>query len=235
MTGRPGAADAKAKRLGGARPGPSKSQKQVAGPKPMAKDSKAEAISTRNRILRAAHKEFTHVGLAGARVDRIVELAGVNKRMVYHYFGNKEGLFREMMRRSLLELLDADASAPRNLGDELVYWRKLLASNPDWIRLLLWEALAHKPKNIIGMKERRAFWKSGVDKIRNDQRTGNITPDFDADLLQLYLLALAAFPLMLPQMTELITGHTPNDPKFLQRQDAFLMRFSKLLRPKKSR
>src|SRR5689334_17921126 len=48
---------------------------------------------TRQRILDAAKAEFARVGLGGARVDRIAQEAGANKRMLYYYFGNKEDLF----------------------------------------------------------------------------------------------------------------------------------------------
>jgi len=48
---------------------------------------------TRERILEAATAEFSRRGLGGARVDSIARAAGVNKRMLYHYFGNKEDLF----------------------------------------------------------------------------------------------------------------------------------------------
>ena len=48
---------------------------------------------TRTRILQAATMEFHRLGLGGARVDRIAESAGVNKRMLYYYFGSKDDLF----------------------------------------------------------------------------------------------------------------------------------------------
>ena len=198
----------------------SKSRKKNASPKRVPE-------LTRRRILKAAHKEFTEVGLAGARVDSIAESADVNKRMLYHYFGNKEGLFQEMMRQSLQELSKADAGAPQSLAEEVIYWKDLLAANNDWIRLLLWEALAYKPRKIIGFKERRAFWQTGVDKIHHDQLANRRRSDVEPDLLQLYLFMLSSFPLILPQMTELITGQSPRDPKFLKRYDAFLLSFSR--------
>ena len=49
---------------------------------------------TRERILSAALKEFAAKGFAGARVDAIARRAAINKRMLYHYFGNKEKLFQ---------------------------------------------------------------------------------------------------------------------------------------------
>lgn len=52
-----------------------------------------EADATRRHILDAAKADFARLGLAGARVDAIAARAKANKRMIYHYFGNKEGLY----------------------------------------------------------------------------------------------------------------------------------------------
>lgn len=55
---------------------------------------------TRTAILDAATAEFSARGLGGARVDSIARAAGVNKRMLYHYFGNKEALFLAVLERA---------------------------------------------------------------------------------------------------------------------------------------
>jgi AcrR family transcriptional regulator len=55
---------------------------------------------TRGQILEAATAEFSARGLGGARVDSIAHAAGVNKRMLYHYFGNKEDLFLAVLERA---------------------------------------------------------------------------------------------------------------------------------------
>jgi len=55
---------------------------------------------SRARILAAAHAEFAQHGFDGARVDRIAALAGINKRMLYHYFGNKDVLFRVVLEEN---------------------------------------------------------------------------------------------------------------------------------------
>src|SRR4051794_20188920 len=57
--------------------------------------------ATRARIMRAAVREFSAKGISGARVDAIALRAGANKRMLYHYFGSKYGLFREVLRQEL--------------------------------------------------------------------------------------------------------------------------------------
>ncbi|HSY43484.1 MAG TPA: helix-turn-helix domain-containing protein, partial [Candidatus Acidoferrum sp.] len=56
---------------------------------------------SRARILAAALKEFSAKGFAGARVDAIARRACINKRMLYHYFGDKEELFKAVLRRKI--------------------------------------------------------------------------------------------------------------------------------------
>lgn len=54
---------------------------------------------TREAILAAAQKEFAAKGLSGGRVDEIARRAGANKRMIYHYFGSKDGLYLAALER----------------------------------------------------------------------------------------------------------------------------------------
>ena len=59
-----------------------------------------DAERTQQGILAAAEDEFADKGLAGARVDTIAEQSGVNKRMLYYYFGSKEGLYIAVLERA---------------------------------------------------------------------------------------------------------------------------------------
>src|SRR5476651_2145445 len=52
-----------------------------------------DPAATRKKLLTAARREFADSGLAGARVDEIAARAGVNKQLVYHYFGDKDALY----------------------------------------------------------------------------------------------------------------------------------------------
>jgi len=52
-----------------------------------------DADRSQRDILDAARDEFALHGLGGARMDRIAERAGVNKRLIYYYFESKERLF----------------------------------------------------------------------------------------------------------------------------------------------
>ncbi|WP_416063343.1 TetR family transcriptional regulator [Rhodococcus indonesiensis] len=55
---------------------------------------------TRENILEVATAEFADKGLSGARVDEIAERTQTTKRMIYYYFGDKEGLYRAVLENS---------------------------------------------------------------------------------------------------------------------------------------
>jgi TetR/AcrR family transcriptional regulator len=186
--------------------------------------------TTREKIYHAAAAEFLQRGFDGARVDTIVKRAGVNKRMLYHYFGSKEGLYRELLLRNLTHLRQHEAATPATLGDSFAYWQDVMLRNPAWIRSSLLEALAASGP-AIARDERQRFWSDAVDQIRGAQERGAIDPGLDAGHLQLALVALVMFPLLLPRFTEIITGASPLDPSFAARQLPFLRRLATLLEP----
>ena len=98
---------------------------------------------TRAAILQAATREITSKGLNGARVDTIATRAGVNKRMIYHYFGDKEGLYLAVLEATYasirtaeigLNLTDLDpAAAMKKLV--LFTWRYFI-EHPEFLSLL---------------------------------------------------------------------------------------------------
>jgi TetR/AcrR family transcriptional regulator len=67
-----------------------------------------KAPQTRERILRCAIREFAQQGYRGGRVERIVDGAGVNLRLIYHYFGAKEALYLACLERVFVELRRAE-------------------------------------------------------------------------------------------------------------------------------
>jgi len=73
-------------------------------PKPRPRNADA----TQKRILEAARQEFAQLGLGGARVDAIAARAKANKRMIYHYFGNKEQLFTAVLDAAYIEIRMAE-------------------------------------------------------------------------------------------------------------------------------
>ena len=53
--------------------------------------------NTREKITEAAAAEFAGSGMAGARIDRIAQRAGVNKAMIYYHFASKEKLYQTII------------------------------------------------------------------------------------------------------------------------------------------
>ncbi len=113
-----------------------------------------DAEATKKRILDAARKEFAKHGLGGARVDEIAERAKANKRMIYHYFGNKEDLFQVVLEAAYMDIrtaeqkLDLQHLAPREALESLVRftWEYYL-KNPEFITLVNSENL-HKARHL---------------------------------------------------------------------------------------
>ena len=96
------------------------------------------------RIIAAARDEFARRGFDGARVERIVRRAGVNKQLLFYYFHSKRGLFHSVLALVAGELEGALRSAPAATGRPLARIRAalqalydLLARHPDAVNLLI--------------------------------------------------------------------------------------------------
>jgi TetR/AcrR family transcriptional regulator len=190
---------------------------------------------TRERILAAALREFSDKGVAGARVDRIARRARVNKRMLYHYFGNKASLFREILARKVRERSAWAVTAPDDAAESLAFWFDAACRDRDWVRLMEWEALGSADGAASGDAERRAAFQMGVGQVRERQARGLLRADLDAGHLLLAMVALTTFPAAFPQFTRLMTGLKPTDRAFATRHAAFLRRLADGLRPVRQR
>ena len=103
---------------------------------------------TRRRILTAAVNLFARRGLHAVSVDEIVAQARVNKRMVYHYFGSKEALFKAALVEvySRIERVEFDAfeggTSPAGKLERLLEgYFAFLEAEPAFTRMLQWENL----------------------------------------------------------------------------------------------
>src|SRR5215470_12523548 len=180
-----------------------------------------DPVRTRERILRAARREFVAKGFAGARVDAIARAASVNKRMLYHYYGDKEGLYRATLHEGIATNLDLVAAAPPDPAELLPFLFARACQRVDGVRLLQWEALGGGDRKPIAEDERRS----------DAQRGGHLHRDLDAEYLVLALMALTVFPQAFPQLVRIVTGVQPTDAEFQQRQARFLRRLGTHLQP----
>jgi AcrR family transcriptional regulator len=103
---------------------------------------------TRARILAAATDEFSANGYSGARVDAICKAAQANPRMIYHYFGDKDGLYVAVLGQVLSELrseelkLAVDHTPPmQGMAELFEFIQSHFARRPQLISLLTGENL----------------------------------------------------------------------------------------------
>jgi TetR/AcrR family transcriptional regulator len=102
-----------------------------------------DPAATRQKLLTAARREFAKSGLAGARVDEIAARAGVNKQLVYHYFGDKDALYLAVLEwvyeeiRAQKRKLNLEGLPPGQAIRKLIESSfDHLALHPDFIVLL---------------------------------------------------------------------------------------------------
>lgn len=77
-------------------------------PTPVAEERLRDADRSQNTILIAARDEFSEHGLGGARMDRIAERAGLNKRLIYYYFEDKERLFQAVLEQAYRDIREEE-------------------------------------------------------------------------------------------------------------------------------
>jgi len=114
------------------------------------KDAVVEGVRdpqrTRRLILRSAASLFAEHGPDATTVDQIARQAGFSKRMVYHYFGSKQGLYQEVLKsvygrvtrvaaESAGEAVDLAGVLDRLIQEYFHFLQK----NPEFVALLNWE------------------------------------------------------------------------------------------------
>lgn len=186
---------------------------------------------TRRRILAAALAEFSAKGFAGARVDAIARRARGNKRMLYHYFGNKEALFTAVLRHKISERRSWGAMLSNDPAERLPFWFQAACHDTEWIRLLQWESLQNGQGQLISEKERKEAASGWLRRLHQRQKAGELLSDFDAGQLALAMQALTIFPAAFPQIVRLNTGKSVDDPKFQAAYCRLLKQLAAAFRP----
>ncbi|MEI7601207.1 MAG: TetR/AcrR family transcriptional regulator [Aestuariivirga sp.] len=162
-----------------------------------------DPIATRARILAAAKVEFARKGLGGARVDDIAARAKVNKRMLYHYFGNKEDLFRITLEDAYAGIRLAEARLEIEKDDPVTALTRLIRftwqyylDNPEFITLVNSENL-HKARHIKASERMREMSRPFVGRMRSllerGVRARLFRPDLDAVQVNITIAAIGYY------------------------------------------
>jgi AcrR family transcriptional regulator len=159
-----------------------------------------DAAATRGRILDAAKEEFAVRGLKDARIEDVAERAGANRRMIYYYFGSKDGLYLAALESVYAELMDeerkidVDTLHPVKAIAELVGLKiDHYSQHPEFIAFLNMENL-YRAQHLKSSK-RIADFKAPFTEIiarvlQRGQRSGLFRSDVDAVDLYISICAL---------------------------------------------
>jgi AcrR family transcriptional regulator len=154
-----------------------------------------DADRSKKQILDAALAEFADFGLGGARMDRIAGRAGVNKRLIYYYFENKESLFLAVLElayariRSEEQQLELTQVEPTEAIRRLIAftWNYYLA-HPEFMTLLNSENL-HRARHLKQSTRVPAMHSPLVQTLADVLERGHKDGVFRAgvDPVQLYI------------------------------------------------
>jgi|GEM_PF-1642796 len=162
---------------------------------------------TKAKILESGLREFSRHGYQGGRVEEIARLAGVNKAMIFYYYGSKRELFRQVLRSSLEGVFSEVTrqlhlqSTVENLVEKLPEIQvQFLSKNPDFLKMV-GLTLLQDPELIKDIVKRELAEKmplspqSILQKIRQGHKEGKIT---ESDPLQflINLISLNVFIFM---------------------------------------
>ncbi len=160
------------------------------------------ASDSRERLLRAGEKLFAERGADATSVERLSREAGLNRRMIYHYFGSKEGLYRAVIQR----MYDRSASIEVPLAHMLLPADQLLEriirayyaflrDHPEFVRLLAWENLRQgRAARDIGIAETKAPILEALRlALQAGIREGRFRRDVDERQLLISCMGLSFF------------------------------------------
>ena len=158
---------------------------------------------TKADILEVAAAEFGEKGLAGARIDEIAALTQTSKRMIYYYFGSKEGLYLCVLEESYRKVRDIEAELHLEDLEPEQALRRLVAftfdhhlSHENYIRLVMSENINRgqfiaqskhiEELNVPAIAAIRHLYQRGV-------KSGAFRPGLDAVDIHASISALSFF------------------------------------------
>jgi len=170
-----------------------------------------DAGATKARLLRAATEEFAEHGLAGARVDRIAERAGANKRLIYVYFGDKDRLFDAVVDDQACAVM---AAVPLPDGDLAAFAAArfdYVLANPTVRRIAHWRAFERTEPT----EDELAGYRIRLEAVAAAQREGRLRADIPAADLFALVMRMTESWLAAPTALWIVADGDPLAPERL--------------------
>ncbi len=157
---------------------------------------KYDPEQTKRNILDVATAEFSAMGLAGARVDAIAERTNTTKRMLYYYFGSKEGLYEAVLEKVYSDIRALEQDLHVSELDPVEGMRRLVEftfdyhdKHRDFVRLITIENI-HGAKYMEQLKTIRSRNATVIATLEDLLTRGVATGKFrdDVDPIDLHLV-----------------------------------------------
>ncbi|GAB4273225.1 MAG: hypothetical protein Kow0013_27080 [Pararhodobacter sp.] len=154
---------------------------------------KQDPEGVRRAILAAATAEFARKGYASTRVEDIAAQTDTSKRMIYYYFGDKEGLYLQVLEAAYAEVRAGEAALRLDHLPPVLALRRLIEftfdhhrSHPNFIRLVMIENV-HNAVHLraSGLMER--VNAGAIEKLADICARGQAEGTFRADITPLEL------------------------------------------------
>ena len=194
------------------------------------------ADQTRKSILRAAIREFSENGLAGARTDAIAESAKVNKALLYYYFESKHGLYTAafeeiagaVVERTMAALDPKHSAGERLLRAALSHFDRILTQR-EFQNLLQQEMVRFRrgERGEVPLLVKKVF-KPLLTKIEETVREGVRTGELcEVDWLQVVyaMFGQNVFYFLSAPMVQLALPFNPFDPAALEARRSSAVHF----------
>ncbi len=171
---------------------------------PAAKVSRVnDPEQTKRDIVTIATEEFAEKGLSGARIDEIAARTRTSKRMIYYYFGSKEGLYIAALEdayrsiRNIERDVDVDHLPPEEALRELIRFSfDRHQQNPNFVRIVMNENL-HQGRYLAQSRTIARLNVPAIDTIRRiverGKAAGVIREDVDPTDLHMSISALCFY------------------------------------------
>jgi AcrR family transcriptional regulator len=158
---------------------------------------------TQQNIIEVATREFAEYGLAGARIDEIAAKTKSSKRMIYYYFGDKEGLYLRVLEAAYSKVRATEATLHLDDFEPVEALRKLVEftfdhhnANEPFIRLVMIENI-HHGEYLSGSKAIQSLNVTAIDTIarlyERGVQAGVFRPGLDPIDLHWQISALCFF------------------------------------------
>jgi AcrR family transcriptional regulator len=178
------------------------------------------SAATKELLLSAATAEFADYGLAGARIDRIAERAGANKRLLYAYFGDKDQLLEAVLRRQIGKLTEETPIVDGDLVAFAAARFDFMLAHPETARLAAWRRFE---LNNHWSETEVDSYRARVDAVAAAQREGRLDDSLPAVDLFAIVLRITESWLDAPPALAAVSGPQPRSSERLHEHRATLL------------